>query len=251
MTPTKLATNAIHMAWADTRARYKKSVLGPFWITAGNAIAILGLSVVWASLLEEDIESFIPSLTIGLVVWQLIAGTIGEGPTTFTRQANLLRSIPIPHWFFVVRALSKQLINFLHNLLIVALVIIYFDTPLQWSSALSLVGFILVAANLFWITYLLGILGARFQDIEHLVTALLPLLFFLSPVIFRADRLPADLNIIWLNPLSHFIDVIRSPLISTELDYSSYGAMLIFSIAGALTTSALVKHKGRQLAFWV
>ena len=80
-----LFKNALYLAWIDTRARYKKSVLGPFWLTFGNLIGVLGLSVVWANLLKEDMRTFVPSLTIGLIVWQLVAGTIGEGATTFVR----------------------------------------------------------------------------------------------------------------------------------------------------------------------
>lgn len=251
MTFSKLAGNAIYMAWADTKARYKKSILGPFWITGGNAIAILGLSIVWANLLNEDINTFIPSLTIGLVIWQLLAGTINDAPSTFTRQSNLLRSIPIPHWFFVIRALSKQVINFLHNLVIVAVVLWYFDIPLEIQALLSILGAFLVLANLFWITYLLGVLGARFQDIEHLVTALLPLLFFVSPVIFRPDRLPVDLNIIWMNPLSYFIEVVRSPLISDTPNFESFITMAAFLIIGSTVTYWVIRLKGRQLAFWV
>lgn len=246
-----LFKNALYLAWADTRARYKKSVLGPFWLTFGNLIGVLGLSVVWATLLKEDMRTFVPSLTIGMIVWQLVAGTIGEGPTTFVRQASMIRNVAIPHWFFVIRSLSRQVINLLHNLIIVVGVVWYFDFQLQVETWLALPGIALVLANLYWITYVLGMLGARFRDIEYLVNALLPLLFFISPVIFRPDRLPVNMQIIWLNPLSYFIEIVRAPFLGSVPQASSYLVMFATLIAGAALAATLKKFKGRQLAFWV
>lgn len=246
-----LLKNALYLAWTDTRARYKKSVLGPFWLTFGNLIGVLGLSVVWANLLKEDMRTFVPSLTIGMIVWQLVAGTIGEGATTFIRQASMIRNVAIPYWFFVIRALFRQIINLLHNLIIVVGVVWYFDFPLQAETWLALPGIVLVLVNLFWMTYLLGMLGARFRDIEYLVNAFLPLLFFISPVIFRPDRLPVDMQIIWLNPLSYFIEVVRAPFLATVPEASHYLVMLGTLLVGSTLTALLVKFKGRQLAFWV
>lgn len=246
-----LLKNALYLAWTDTRARYKKSILGPLWLTFGNLIGVLGLSVVWANLLKEEMRTFVPSLTIGMIVWQLVAGTIGEGPTTFIRQASIIRNVSIPNWFFVIRSLSRQLINLLHNLIIVVGVVLYFDFPLSAGMWLAIPGIMLVFANLYWMTYLLGMLGARFRDIEYLVNALLPLLFFISPVIFRPDRLPVDMKIVWLNPLSYFIEVVRAPFLGTIPDIKSYFVMFSALLAGSLLTGLLVKLKGRQLAFWV
>jgi ABC-type polysaccharide/polyol phosphate export permease len=246
-----LIKNALLLAWSETRARYKKSYLGPLWITLGNFVAILGLSVVWSSLLKEDPRSFIPSLTIGLVIWQLLSASISEASTIFIRQAHLMRSLPLPNWFYVLRALTRQTINLLHNLIIVIIVIYFFEIELFASSLLSILGIILVLANLFWMIYLLGILGARYRDIEHIINAVLPLLFFVSPVIFRADRLPPNLDIIWLNPLSYFIEVVRSPIISSTPQTSNYYVMIAFFCLGLFFTNFIAQKKGRQLTFWV
>lgn len=246
-----LITNALYLAWSDTRARYKKSILGPLWLTLGNLIGVLGLSLVWGTLLNEDLHNFVPSLAIGLIIWQLIAGTIGEAPTTFIRQANVIRNIVTPTWFFVVRGLSRQLINLAHNIVIVIGVMIYFKTPLHTQTLLFIPGLILVMLNLYWVTYLLGMLGARFRDIEYLINALLPLLFFISPVIFRADRLPISMSIIWLNPLSYFIEVIRAPLLGNIPEIKSYVVMLSLLLAGSTITTLYAKHQGKKLSFWI
>ena len=243
--------NAFYLALTDTRARYKKSILGPLWLTLGNLVGVLGLSVVWAALLKEDMHSFVPSLTIGLIIWQLVAGAISDGPTTFIRQAGIIRNVSIPLWFFVVRALSRQIINLAHNLVIVFGVIWYFDFPLQAVTWLALPGLLLVILNLFWMMYFLGMLGARFRDIEYLINSFLTLLYFISPVIFRQDLLPLSMEIIWANPFSYFIEIIRAPFLGNTPDATSYIVTISMLLAGSSMTLLFQHLHGKRVVFWV
>ncbi|MEY4769237.1 MAG: hypothetical protein RL637_1876 [Pseudomonadota bacterium] len=247
----KVFVNAIYLSWNDTRARYKKSVLGPLWMTLGNLIGIVGLGWVWGHLLHEQLASFIPSLTIGMVIWQFISGTLNEAPTTFIRQAIIIRNVVMPVSFFVIRAFSRQLINLAHNLLIILGVMIYFGLPFNANTLWVIPGLILVILNLFWITWVLGFIGARFRDIEYTIQALLPLLFFISPVIFRIDRLPIDIKIINYNPFAHFIEIVRQPLLGTSVNFIHYQWLLILLLFGVLTGILIQKLYRRYLAFWV
>jgi len=247
----KLFQNSVYLAWADTKARYKKSVLGPFWPVLTNLIGVLGLSVVWATLLHENMATFVPSLTVGLIVWQLISGTLMDGPVTFYRQAAMIKNVAIPAWFFVLRLLARHTINMLHNVVIVIGVMVFFSVKVTWTSLLVIPGLFLVIINLFWIMFLLGMFGARFRDIEHLVNSAVPLLFFVSPVIYRVDRLPVGLNIVWFNPLSYFIEVVRAPVLDQIPGHHAYFVMTGLFLAGTTMTWAYYKAYGKRLAFWV
>jgi ABC-type polysaccharide/polyol phosphate export permease len=186
-----------------------------------------------------------------MVIWQLISGTLNEAPTTFSRQAMIIRNVVMPVSFFVIRAFSRQIINLCHNLLIVIGVIIYFNLPLTTTTLFVVPGLILVIGNLFWITFVLGFLGARFRDIEYTIQAVLPLLFFISPVIFRADKLPLTMNIVRYNPFAYFIEIIRQPLLGTATDLLTYQLMLGLMLIGTTITIGLSKKYTQRLAFWV
>lgn len=246
-----LLHNAVYLAWSDTKARYKKSVLGPFWPTLTNVLGVLGLSLVWARLLNEDMSVFVPSLAIGLITWQLIAGVISDGPGTFVRQAAMIRNVAIPPWFFVSRNLARHLINLLHNFVIIAGVMLYFATPINLNIWLFLPGLLLVVLNLFWILLLLGMLGARFRDIEHLIVGVLPILFFITPVIYRADRLPVGFNLVWLNPLTYLIEAIRTPLLGHTPHVNTYWILSVILLIGSAVTWQYLRAHGKHLAFWV
>lgn len=246
-----LMQDAFYLAWSDTKARYKKSVIGPFWPTLTNLLGVLGLGLVWGHLLRQQMDTFIPQLTLGLITWQLISGVLVEAPITFSRQASMIRNVAIPHWFFAVRALTKHLINLLHNAIIIIGVMVYYKVGVTEYTWLVVPGSLLVIMNLFWIMYGLGLAGARFRDIEPLMTSLVPLMFFISPVLYRADVFPQGLNIIWLNPLSYMIEAIRSPLLGYAPESGTYVVLLAMLFIGGGLTWLYERTQGKNLAFWV
>ncbi|XBS69869.1 hypothetical protein ABK905_00300 [Acerihabitans sp. KWT182] len=85
-----------HLAYSDTKARYKRSMLGPLWLTLGAAIGVVGLGLVWSQLLNQDRRQFIPSLTVGLLLWQFISGTVTESTGVFVRQSQIIRNLQLP-----------------------------------------------------------------------------------------------------------------------------------------------------------
>ncbi len=246
-----LITNAIYMAWADTKARYKSSVIGPFWPTLTNVFGVLGLGLVWGHLLKQDMRSFIPQLTVGLIVWQLIAGVLTDASTTFVRHGAMIRNVAIPSWFFAVRALSKHLINFLHNIIIIVAVMIYYEVPVTVNTWLIVPGLVMVTLNLYWLLHGLGLVAARFRDVEMLITSIVPLLFFISPVIYRADSLPASLNVVWLNPVSYMIEAVRTPLLGGSPPVYTWIVLLAMWVIGSGLTWFYQRTQGKNLAFWV
>lgn len=246
-----LLQNALYLAWCDTKARYKKSVLGPLWPMLTNLLGVLGLSLVWAGLMQQDMNTFVPQLAVGLITWQLISGVLSDAPGTFSRQAAMIKNVAIPAWFFVCRQLARHLINLMHNALIVVGVMLYFRLEVNAQTLMFVPGLVLVVLNLYWIMHFFALAGARFRDIEYLVQGVVPMLFFLSPVIYRADRLPPGLNIVWLNPLSYMIEAVRSPLLGSTLHPSTYLVLLGMLLVGSLLTWWYQSAKGKNLAFWV
>ena len=246
-----LLFNAVYLAWADTKARYKKSILGPLWPTLANLIGVLGLSLVWAGMMHEDMATFVPQISVGLVTWQFISKVIADGPGTFSRQASMIKNVAIPSWFFACRQLARHLVDLMHNTVIVAGVMLYYGVGVNQNTWLFVPGFLLVVVNLYWILHFLGLAGARFRDIEYLVSSVVPMLFFLSPVIYRADKLPHGLNIVWLNPFSYMIEAVRSPLLGAAPHPSTFPVLLGMLCIGSALTWWYQSAKGKYLAFWV
>ena len=242
---------AFHFAWGDILARYRRSFLGPLWLVLGTAIGVLGLGYLWAGIFGLDYGEYLPSLAAGLVTWQLLSGTIAESPSMLVYNAPIIRNLRTPIAFFPLQLLLRHLITFAHNALVVVGVLLVF--PPDWSTTqlLSLVGIVLVAANLWWISLLLTMLGARFRDLDPLVTAATPLLFFLTPVVFRPNHVPVSRSIIWLNPLTYFITVIRDPLLGEVPPLFVYAVVLTVLVVGWAMAYWLLTRRAFRVPFWI
>ena len=242
---------ALHFAWSDTRARYRRSVLGPFWMVLSTAISVAGLGFLWSSLLKQDPAVLVPSLTIGLVVWQLLASCVTEAPSVFVRNGHYIRNIPTPYFLFPLIMVIKNLINFFHNLIVVVLVFVWFSPQINIQMLLVIPGLLIVLGNVLWIILLLGIYGARFRDIEQVVSSMMPLLFFMSPVIYRPNQVSIGQHIVWLNPFSYMLTLIRDPVMGSKAPDFVYIVSIAVLIAGSIFTLYEFGRLKKSLAFWV
>ncbi|BBO19556.1 ABC transporter permease [Candidatus Desulfobacillus denitrificans] len=241
----------LYFAWGDTKARYRRSVLGPFWLVIGTAVGVVGLSFLWGGLLKVDRATLVPTLAIGIVVWQFIAGCVAESPSAFTRNAAVMRNLKIPYLIFPLQLMLRQLINFVHNLVVVVVVLIIFPPPLGATQILIIPGVLLLIGNLLWIIILFGMLGARFRDLEQTIAVLVPLMFFLTPVLYRPEQLGAMEKFAWLNPFTYMISLVRDPIqgfAPAPFVYLISAGMLL---VGWWVTFWLYSRRHSRIPFWV
>ena len=242
---------ALYFAWSDTKARYKRSVLGPFWLVLNTAIGVVGLGFVWSTLLKVDKADFIPSLTIGLVVWQMLSGCLSEAPAIFYRQVSQIKDINLPSFFISLQVVLRQLINVGHNFIVVVVIFIIFPSHISHIALLAIPGLLLVIANMLWVMQLLGLVGARYRDLEPLVVAFLPILFFISPVIYSAKELGDLEPVMLVNPFAYWISVIRDPIMGIIPDAATYAYALLITAAGWALALWMTSRKRHRLPYWI
>src|SRR3954452_22448644 len=87
----------VRMGWNDILQRYRRSVLGPFWLTASTAIMVVVLGLLYAELFKTQISDFLPFLCTGLLVWNLLATFLGEGGMIFTAAESYIKQVRLPY----------------------------------------------------------------------------------------------------------------------------------------------------------
>ncbi len=241
----------VHMAYSDTKARYKRSMLGPLWLTLGAAIGVVGLGFVWSGLLNQDKSTLIPSLTIGLLLWQFMSACVTESTSVFVRQSQVIRNLQLPFLIYPFQLIVKQLITLAHNLIIVVIVFMIYPPAMSSVTLLSIVGFVLLILNLSWISILFGMLGARFRDVEQIIQALMPIIFFLTPVLYKAGHAGINQFVIWLNPFTYFITLVRDPLFGITPEPFVFAINAGIAFFGWLITMIVFEKYSTRIAFWI
>lgn len=240
-----------YMAWSEIRARYKRSMLGPLWITLGTAVGTIGMGYIGSELFKIDRADYLPLLTIGLILWQFIAGCINESSTVFIRGASIIRNLDLPIAMHPAQLVLRHIINFAHNLPLYVLIALIFKPNFNLYTFYIVPNFLLVALNLYWISLLIGTFGARFRDLEYMIGMIMPIMMFLSPVMYRPKSLPFSGNYIWLNPLADLIEIIRYPLLGEATPTFLYVINIGMLAIGGSLTILLYNTKRNRIAFWV
>ena len=178
----------------DIRQRYRRSTLGQFWITASMAILITALGIIYSAIFHQPIAFYLPYVAASFVIWSFITSITIEGCATFLEAAGYARQLSVPLSAYALRTLFRSLFILAHNLVILPVVWLIFAVPLGWSSLWAIAGVILIILNGLWMVLLLGTLCARFRDLPQIVTSLVQILFFMTPVFFLPEQVPAKLR---------------------------------------------------------
>jgi ABC-type polysaccharide/polyol phosphate export permease len=239
------------LAWQDIKTKYRRSKIGPFWITLSMAIFCVTLGCVYSQLFKTDISELLPFLSIGFVIWSFIAGCLGEMPNLFIENALYIKDMRINLLIIHLRALARSLIILAHNLLIVLGVYTYFSIWPGWFGLLVLPGFLLVLLNLVAIGITLSVIGVRFRDTSQITQNLLQVGFFITPIFWFPRLLPEGSWVVAMNPLAHFVDLVRSPLLGHSPQLISWVGATVTLLLSASIAASLYRAKSGRIAFWV
>lgn len=169
----------------DIRQRYRRSRLGQFWITLSVAIFVTVIGVVYAAIFRQPITQYLPYLATTFVVWGLISGIVNDSAMAFVQAEGYLRQQSLPKTSFVLRVLTRNVVAFGHNVVILPVVYLLFGILPSWTWLLALAGLamILVAGSLGGLTC--AILCARFRDLPQIIQNIMQVAFFVTPVTWQ------------------------------------------------------------------
>jgi lipopolysaccharide transport system permease protein len=239
------------LGWNEILQRYRRSTLGPFWLTASMAVMVIALGVVYAELFRQRIEDFLPFFCVGLLVWTLIASYLTESGTLFTASESYIKQISLPFSVYVFRSGWAKLIIFAHNFVIYFGVLIYFRIWPGSVALLAILGLLLVVLNGAFASLTIGMVSARFRDIPQVINSVVQILFFLTPVFWKPDSLKGHAYIIEYNPFFHLLQIVRAPLLGELPTVANYIVALFITILNAALALYLFSRFRGRIAYWI
>ncbi|WP_104480900.1 ABC transporter permease [Actinokineospora auranticolor] len=264
-----------HLGWQDIKQRYRRSVIGPLWITLSMGVTAAGLGLLYSQLFGIEVQTFLPYLTVGFIVWGFILGCLTEGSDTFVANEGLIKHVPAPLTVYALRTVWRQTLMLAHNMLVYLVVLALFFGPLStpgyllsphgapqpglsWSVLLAIPAFALLAVNGGWVTLLFGIISTRYRDIPQVINALTQLLFYATPIVWPVDILTTKLGpgdwkhlILELNPLYHFVQILRAPLIGSTQSWHHWAVVGGFTVVGWTLALLAMRNYRARISYWV
>jgi ABC-type polysaccharide/polyol phosphate export permease len=239
------------LGWHDIRQRYRRSVIGPFWFTLSTFIMIGVLGFLYSELLNQDIVTYLPYLGIGMVLWQYLSTSIIEGANGFIGAGYLIKQIRMPVTTHICRIVWRNFCILLHSLPVVVLFSLALGNRPGMSFVMVVPGMFLLLLCGVWMGVAFGILCLRFRDALPIITNILQVAFFFTPIMWTPSLLKDRAWIAHYNPLYHLIEIVRAPMTGAPIEAASWLWAIGLTIAGFALAQAMMKITRHKLSYWL
>lgn len=242
------------LAYQDIKLRYRRSVLGPFWLTLSMAITVYSMGFLYSHLFHIELAHYFPFLVAGMLGWSLISTVVIETIDGLVTSDGFIKQIKLPYTLYIHRIVTRNVIIFFHNMLVIVPIYLIFhaNVSVNIKTLLVIPGLLVIYFNAISYGLILGMIGARYRDVSQIIKSLVQVVFFITPVMWSADVLKGvNRYIADANPFYSFLELIRAPLLGTvptALNLSMVAAVSLFG--GFVAYKMLVKYRSR-IVYWL
>ncbi|MDR7117316.1 ABC transporter permease [Caulobacter sp. BE254] len=225
--------------------RYRRSTLGPFWISLTMLMMVLGIGILYSQIFKVPFKEYVIFISAGLLAWNYLSSLIIESASVVIENEAHFKSLPIPAPIFAAKMAYRNFIIFLHNALVVVVLLLILQS-LKATALLALVGVAVYALVGFNLGLILGPLSARFRDIPQLIASVLQLAFFVTPIVWAPKQLSHNHPAITFNPLYHLMQLVREPLLGrlpTAENWAVCAAIVVVLSLAAVASQAFTRKK--------
>jgi ABC-type polysaccharide/polyol phosphate export permease len=223
----------VEMAIRDIKIRYKRSVLGVFWTMLAPLLNMVALTLVFSSLLKQQIANYPVYFLAGSLFWTFFAQTTSSAASQTLDANEMAKRIYIPRSVFVVSALAVGLVNLALAIIPMLLLLLVTGFPLHATWFFLPVGVVLLSLFAAGMGFFLFTLASRFSDVREMYLVLVQTWFFLTPIVYHPSIVPPRFRFaLWLNPMYYLIQTVRRPIYDGLLPEAKF---LVPSVAISLT----------------
>jgi lipopolysaccharide transport system permease protein len=240
-------------AYISLRTRFTRTTLGPFWETASTAVFISFAGVLWAKIFNQDVKSFVPFLFTGMIIWKFYSGIINSGCSAYIENTAIIKSVK--HVFLVhnLKNVTKDFLLFLCNLPLCILVNFILGVKINFNIFLFFINLPIIIIASVSLSYLLSLLCLRFRDFIYLISSLMQLIFFFTPIFFKPEQLGTKGIMYVVNPnfIYHYVELLRQPLLGNVPTFLNYFVTILFTFFLLILSKLFYKKYNLRVPYWL
>lgn len=237
----------------DLKVRYRRSSIGFAWTMLQPLLTMLVLTLVFAHIFRFEVDNYAVYALAGILFWNFFSQSIVTSMNSLRANAGLLTKLPVPKMVFPLSTVLSGLVNLMLAMVPLFAILIVTGHPLRPSLLFLPVAVLIATTFTFGAGLLLAPLAAFFSDIVELVTVLLTLAMYLTPVFYPMDIVPERLR--WLvrfNPLRSILEVFRDPIYYGKVPPLSHLAVAVGISLLALAVGVVsFRRSSDRIAFYV
>lgn len=266
--PTRRGTfrSRVTLVWTfavrDLKARFTATRLGLLWALIVPLATVLIYSAVFSVIFRAQAPAmgngrdavFAVWFFCGLVPWNMFSQSVSAGLGSILAMGPMLQKVYIPSYVPVASATVTVIVEkCLEAGVLLLVLLIFLNVGWTWLVfPFVVVGIGLFAASL---AYLLAVANVHFRDVGQMMSIVLQLWFFLTPIMYPIDMIPEEWHglplrgAMGLNPMTQYVGITRDLLYGLQLP--SVGSVLY--VAGVTAVMlvcawAVYRRWGRDVA---
>ena len=227
-------------AWRDLSVRYKQSVLGVLWavLTPLVTVGIFALIFGRVANLPSDGIPYPVFCYAGLLPWLFFAQSVQRATVSMVAERNMLTKVYFPRLIVPISSTLAPLADLAISALVLAGMMAWYRVApalrVVWLAPLLLLWVWLVAVG---VGTLLSAANVYFRDVGQMISFLIQVWMYASPVIYPSSLLSGELR--WVHALNPMVGVIDGLRFALFADVAAPGAAILVSLAVSLALLAI------------
>ncbi len=194
----------------EIRGRYKNSFLGVMWSFLNPLLQLAVYSIIFGALLAGGDSTYPIYICVALIPWTYFTTTITQSAFTVIGNGDIIKKVYFPREILPISVVTSGAVNFIISTIIILAFVIFSGVGLSWYLLLYPFVLLVQYVLLLGISFIVSSITVYFRDLEHIIGVILLAAFYGTPIVYKLEQLPPNLQIIMqLNPMTHIINGYR------------------------------------------
>jgi lipopolysaccharide transport system permease protein len=205
----------------DFVAKYKQTILGPFWFILNPLISTLMYTLVFAGIAKIPTEGMPPQLFYlsGIVAWSYFASCLNGTSSTFVNNAGIFGKVYFPRLVSPISIIISSMVQLGIQLLLLSGFMIYYSLSgyhIQVNNHLFYIPLLIINLALLGLGFgiIFSAMTTKYRDLTNFLGFGVQLWMYITPVIYPSSSVPEKYRIfVFINPVAPLVEASKYGLI--------------------------------------
>jgi lipopolysaccharide transport system permease protein len=223
----------VTLAIRDIKVRYKQTVIGAAWAIIQPLTTMVIFTIIFGRLAQIPSEGFPYPVFVysALLPWIFFANSVSTSGNSLVGSTQLISKVYFPRLIIPLSSIGAGLVDFLVSTAILLLLMLFYDV--HWTGRLILAPLLMVGVTLcaLGVGTMLAALTVSYRDFRYIIPFMVQIWMYVTPVVYGVEFVPEDYRwILFLNPMSGYVDGYRAIFLGKAIDWSAIGISVTLSL---------------------
>lgn len=241
-------------SWLDILVRSRRSYLGPLWLLAPTAIYVFGIGAFFSGMFNLPMGRYAAHVALGVVVFRTLMTALISSSGIFNASQSFILDGHTRLTDYVLQSMARSAFDMVMAFPVVVIALAMHGEVSAAGLLFAIPALVVIYLNALWIGVSFALVGARFPDLGQVLANVSIFMFLLTPIIWMADSVPPGslrAKLMVLNPLFHFVELFRAPILGVPLPSSSLLVVGGMTVTGLALATVLYRRYARFVPLWI